>query len=328
VASGSHVNKKKTVIVTEYVDPAGLERLDAESRLIYLPDSPCTPLESVIGEAHGLGVRLARITPVVMDAAPSLKIIAKHGVGVDNIDVAAATARRIPVTTTPRANSISVAEHILSMMLNLANRVCAADADLKAGRFTSRENYVGVELHEKTFGVVGLGRIGTEVARMAHDGLAMRICFYDPMVSAGRGGIDYYSRASTLPELLQQADFVALCLPLTADTTGLIGAEELSMMKPTAFLVNTARGGLVDEQALYEALSSGNLAGAAADAFVHEPVPSSHPLLSLDNFIATPHVGGATREAMKRMSIDMADEILRVLRGDRPQFAVNPEVLG
>ena len=127
--------------------------------------------------------------------------------------------------------------------------------------------------------------------------------------------------------MLQVADFVALCLPLTADTTGLIGAEELALMKETAFLVNTARGGLVDEHALYEALVDGKLAGAASDAFVKEPVSSDHPLLSLKNFIATPHVGGATREAMRRMSLDMADEILRVLNGERPLFAVNPEVL-
>ncbi|MFC2008469.1 NAD(P)-dependent oxidoreductase, partial [Chloroflexota bacterium] len=204
--------KRKTVIVTEYVDPAGLQRLNAETRLIYLPDSPSTPLEAVIGEAHGLGVRLVDITPEVMDAAPSLKVIAKHGVGVDNIDVAAATARRIPVVSTPRANSISVAEHILSLLLSLANRICAADAALKAGRFKSREDYVGVELHEKTFGVVGLGRIGTEVARMAHGGLGMHVCFFDPVVSAERTDVDSYRRASTLDELLQQADFVALCL--------------------------------------------------------------------------------------------------------------------
>jgi len=316
----------KTVIVTEYVDPAGLERLAAEATLVYLPASPSMSLEDVIGEAHALGVRLARITPEVMDAASSLEVIAKHGVGVDNIDIAAATERRIPVVTTPRANSISVAEHILSLMFSLANRICMADADLKAGRFTSREDYVGVELNGKTFGVVGLGRIGTEVARMASGGLGMNVCFFDPVVPADGQRQASYMRASTLRELLGQSDFVALCLPLTKDTSGLIGAEELSLMKPTAFLVNTARGGLVDEDALYEALANGGIAGAAADAFVREPVPADHPLLSLRNFIATPHVGGATREAMKRMSVDMADEILRVLRGERPQFAVNPEV--
>ena len=316
----------KTVIVTEYVDPIGLERLAAEATLIYLPDTPFTSLEHVIGSASALGVRLARITSEVMDAAPLLEVIAKHGVGVDNIDIAAATERRIPVVTTPRANSISVAEHILSLMMSLANRICVADADLKASRFKGREDYVGVELNGKTFGVVGLGRIGTEVARMAHDGLRMQVCFYDPLVLGDRPDSDPYTRTRTLDELLCQSDFVALCLPLTKDSAGLIGARELSLMKPTAFLVNTARGGLVDEDALYEALMNGNLAGAAADAFVREPVPADLPLLSLSNFIATPHVGGATLEAMRRMSADMADEISRVLRGERPQFAVNPEV--
>ena len=316
----------KTVVVTEHVDPAGLELLAAEATLIYLPDSPSISLEDVICRAHGLGVRLARITSQLMDTAPSLEVIAKHGVGVDNIDVEAATARRIPVVTTPRANSISVAEHILSLILSLANRICAADADLKAGRFRTREDYVGVELNGKALGVVGLGRIGTEVARMASAGLGMHVCFFDPWLPADWSGPGAYSRANTLQDLLQQCDFVALCLPLAKDTAGLIGAEELSMMKPTAFLVNTARGGLVDEHALFEVLAKGGIAGAAADAFVQEPVSADHPLLSLPNFIATPHVGGATREAMRRMSADMADEILRVLHGGRPQYAVNPEV--
>jgi len=316
----------KTVVVTEYVDPAGLERLAAESTLIYLPDSPSQSLADVVGKACGLGVRLARITAQVMDAAPLLEVIAKHGVGVDNIDVAAATSRRIPVVSTPGANSISVAEHVLSLMLNLANRVCAADADLKAGRFGSREDYVGVELNGKNLGIVGLGRIGTHVARMSSAGLGMNVCYFDPVVREDRPGLEAYVRVSTLHELLQQSDFVALCLPLTKDTSGLIGAEELSLMKPNAFLVNTARGGLVDEHALWKALLTGSIAGAAADAFMEEPVPADHPLLSLPNFIATPHVGGATREAMRRMSVDMADEILRVLRGERPRYVVNPEV--
>jgi len=318
----------KTVVVTEYVDSAGLELLRAQVRLFYLPDSTGVHLSDVIAEAHGLGVRLARITPDLLDAATHLQVIAKHGVGVDNIDVAAATARRIPVVTTPGANSTSVAEHILSMILCLANRICAADSALKSGRFRSREDYVGVELRGKTLGVVGMGRIGSETARMARLGFGMDVCYFDPMLLANApGDTDGYRRLSGLDELLCQADFVVLCLPLTAETSGVVGAHELSLMKPTAYLVNTSRGGLVDEDALCDALANGQIAGAGADAFVQEPVPSDHPLLRMENFIATPHVGGATREAMTRMSTDMAEEILRVLQGEQPHHAVNPEVL-
>jgi len=317
----------KTVVVTEYVDSAGLELLRSQVCLIYLPDATGVHLSDVIAEAHGLGVRLARITPELMDVAPRLQVIAKHGVGVDNIDVAAATARRIPVVTTPGANSVSVAEHILSMMLCLANRICAADAALKSGRFRSREDYVGVELRGKTLGVVGMGRIGCETARIASLGFGMDVCYFDPMLVNVPDGANGYRRLNGLDELLCEADFVVLCLPLTPETSGLIGPRELSLMKPTAYIVNTSRGGLIDEDALHEALMSGQIAGAGADAFVKEPVPSDHPLLRIDNFIATPHVGGATREAMKRMSTDMAEEILRVLRGEQPCHAVNPEVL-
>jgi len=318
--------ERKRVIVTEYIDPAGLEILARYFDLVYLPDSKKVKLENVIGEASGIGVRLAPITADLMASAPRLKVVAKHGVGYDNIDVAAATARRIVVVTTPKANAVSVAEHILSLMLCLANRICAANADLKAGRFKKREDYVGVELKGKTLGVVGLGRIGSETARKCKSGFGMNVVAYDPLLSAETFELTGYKRADTLGPLLEEADFVVLCVPLTSETTNMIGARELTWMKPSAFLVNTSRGGLVDEAALYTSLSEGRIAGAAMDAFVKEPPGPKTPLLTLDNFIATPHVAGATHEAMRRMATDLAEEIVRVLSGERPLYAVNPEV--
>ena len=318
--------ERKRVIVTEYIDPAGLEILARYFDLVYLPDSKKVKLENVIGEASGIGVRLAPITAELMAAAPHLKVVAKHGVGYDNIDVAAATSRRIVVVTTPKANAVSVAEHILSLMLCLANRICAANADLKAGRFKRREDYVGVELKGKTLGVVGLGRIGSETARKCKSGFGMNVVAYAPLLSAETFELTGYRRADTLGPLLEEADFVVLCVPLTSETTNMIGARELAWMKPSAFLVNTSRGGLIDEAALYTSLSEGRIAGAAMDAFVKEPPGPKNPLLTLDNFIATPHVAGATHEAMRRMATDLAEEIVRVLSGERPLYAVNPEV--
>jgi len=318
--------ERKRVIVTEFIDPAGLEILARYFDLVYLPDSPKVQLAQVIDKAYAIGVRLLPVTDELMASAPRLKIVAKHGVGYDNIDVAAATSRRIVVVTTPKANAVSVAEHILGMMLCLANRICVADADLKAGRFVRREDYIGVELKGKTLGVVGLGRIGSETARKCKSGFGMNIVAYDPLLSAETFELTGYRRTETLGPLLEDADFVVLCLPLTKQTTNMIGARELAWMKPSAFLINTSRGGLVDEKALYTALAEGRIAGAGMDAFVKEPPSSKNPLLTLGNFIATPHVAGATHEAMRRMSTDMAEEIVRTLSGERPLYPVNPEV--
>lgn len=318
--------ERKRVIITEYIDPAGLEILSKYFELVYLPDAKKVTLADVIGEASGIGVRLAKITADLIAAAPKLKVVAKHGVGYDNIDVAAATSRRIVVVTTPKANAVSVAEHILSLMLCLANRICAANADLKAGRFKQREDYVGVELKGKTLGVVGLGRIGSETARKCKSGFGMNVIAYDPHLSAETFELTGYRRTDTLGPLLEEADFVVLCVPLTAETSNMIGPRELTWMKPSAFLINTSRGGLVDEAALHAALVENRIAGAAMDAFVKEPPGPDNPLLSLDNFIATPHVAGATREAMRRMATDLAEDIVRVLGGERPLYPVNPEV--
>lgn len=318
--------ERKRVIITEYIDPAGLEILSRYFDLQYLPDSPKVKLEDVVPDAYGIGVRLASISADLIALAPKLRVIAKHGVGIDNIDVATATARRIVVVTTPKANAVSVAEHILSLMLCLANRICVANSDLRAGRFKQREDYVGVELKGKTLGVVGLGRIGSETARKCKSAFGMSVIAYDPMLSAETFELTGYRRVDTLGPLLEEADFVVLCVPMTGQTAGMIGARELSWMKQSAFIINTSRGGLVDEAALYNALAERRLAGAAMDTFTIEPVGPENPLLSLENFIATPHVAGATHEAMRRMATDLAEEIVRVLSGERPLFPANPEV--
>ena len=318
--------KRRKVVITEPIYHKGIDILEREAEVIYLPLLHDRTLSDSIKEAQALVARVAKISRDILEPAENLIVIAKHGVGYDNIDVAAATARRIAVVTTPKANAVSVAEHILSLMLCLANRICVANADLRAGRFKRREDYVGVELKGKTLGVVGLGRIGSETARKCKSGFGMNVVAYDPLLTAETLALTGYKRADTLGPLLEEADFVILCVPLTGDTQSMIGAKELSWMKPSAFLINTSRGGLVDEAALYTSLSEGRLAGAAMDAFVKEPPGPENPLLTLDHFIATPHVAGATHEAMRRMATDLAEEIVRVLSGEIPLYAVNPEV--
>ena len=318
--------ERKTVVISEYIDPAGLDILRSEANVLYLPEMPGARLDEAVAHAHGLGVRVARVTPDIIRSAPHLQVVAKHGVGYDNIDVAAATERGIVVVTTPKANSVSVSEHILAFMLALANRICIADSDLRLGRFQSREAYVGLELKGKTLGVVGIGRIGSETVTKCRLGFGMDVIAYDPYVPEERFALLSCRRSDSLDRVLRESDFLALCVPLTPETRGMIGKRELSLLKPGSYLINTSRGGIVDEDALFRVLSAGGIAGAAMDVFVVEPPPADHPLLTLRNFVATPHVAGATVEAMRRMATDLAEEVLRVLRGDRPLYPVNPEV--
>jgi D-3-phosphoglycerate dehydrogenase / 2-oxoglutarate reductase len=319
--------ERKRVIVTEYIDPAGLEILARYFDVVYLPDSPKVKLEDVIGEAYGIGVRLAPITSEVIAVGPTFegrgqarRGLRQHrcrcgdvqeGRGGDDAEGEC----RVGGGTHPRTHALSRRPHLSCELGPEVGPVCAG------GRITPGWNLKG-----KTLGVVGLGRIGSETARKCKSGFGMNVVAYDPLLSAETFELTGYKRADTLGPLLEESDFVVLCVPLTAETTSMIGVKELMWMKPSAFIINTSRGGLIDEAALYTALSEGRIAGAAMDAFVREPAGPENPLLTLDNFIATPHVAGATREAMRRMSTDLAEEIVRVLSGERPLYAVNPEV--
>jgi D-3-phosphoglycerate dehydrogenase len=317
----------KKAVVTEPIAEDGLKMLREEAELIYLPDMPGKTLADVIGEASAIGVRVTRIDRALLEKAVNLIIIAKHGVGYDNIDVEAATQRKIVVVNTPVANAESVAEHDLGLMLSLAKKISASDRSLREGRLQRREDYIGTELKDRTLGLVGMGRIGATLARQCQAAFNMRPIGCDPYVPSERAEQLGIAKREKLDEVMREADFVAVCVPLNKETANLIGTKELGLMKPTAFLVNSSRGGIVDEGALYDILINRKIAGAALDVFVHEPPPSDHPLLSLDNFIATPHNAGMTAEAMKRMAITVAEEILRVFRGERPKYPLNPQVL-
>jgi D-3-phosphoglycerate dehydrogenase len=315
---------KPKVLVTEQIHQKGWDTLKSEVEAVAWPGQDKQPLMEAVKDVQGILVRVAKLTPEVIGAAAGLKVIGKHGVGYDNIDIPAATARRVLVTNTPLANSTSVAEHALALLLAVARRIGESDRDLARGRMRPQKAYQGIELTGKVMGVIGLGSAGFRLARMTGAGLGMRVLGFDPYKDPWPEGIEHCTQ---LDPLLRQADFISIHVPLTKETKDLIGAEALAKMKPTAVLVNTARGGIVNEAAVAEAVKGGRLAGAGLDVVVDEPLMPDHPLNGVPNILLTAHVAGVTEEAMMRMAQDSAEDILRVLRGERPKFPVNRELL-
>jgi len=280
-------------------------------------------LVGLVGDVEGIIVRSAtKVTARVMDAAPGLKVIGRAGVGVDNIDVPAATQRGVVVMNTPFGNTTSAAEHSVAMLLTLARNIPGADRKLRAGEW-DKKSFTGVELAGKVLGVVGLGKIGQKVARAAR-GLEMRVVAFDPFVTPARAA-ELGVELAGLEEILPQADFLTLHVPLNDKTRGLIGAEALSRMKPAARIINVSRGGVVDEDALYAALKSGRLAGAALDVFAAEPTTSS-PLFELPSVVVTPHLGASTEEAQERVAEDVARQFAAFFREGRAINALNLSV--
>ncbi len=293
---------------------AGLE-VDVRTGL-----SPDDLLDAVRG-ASALVIRSAtRVTEEVLAAGAGLVVVGRAGIGLDNVDVAAATSRGVMVVNAPQSNVLSAAEHTMALLLAQARNVPQAHADLKAGRW-NRSRWVGVELHGKTLGIVGLGRVGVLVAQRAL-AFGMRLVAYDPFVSPDRARQLGVTLVPTVDELVAEADFLTVHLPKTPETVGLIGSEALSKAKPGMRLVNTARGGIVDEDALAEAVRSGVVAGAALDVFVAEPTTES-PLFDLDAVVVTPHLGASTAEAQDKAGNTIAEQVILALHGDFVPFAVN-----
>ena len=277
-------------------------------------------LKQTVAPYHAVAVRSAsKITAAIMDAAPSLKIVGRAGVGVDNIDVEAATLKRVQVINTPSGNAIAAGELALAYMFALARKIPQATASMKAGKW-DKKAFSGVEITGKTLGVVGFGNIGRQVAERGV-GLKMKVIAYDPFIfhdATPTPGVQYVS----LDEVLAQADFVTLHMPLTAQTKGLFGRENLLKMKKNAYLINCARGGIVDENALYEVMKGGHLAGAALDVFEEEPC-GPLPLLQLDNVLASPHTGASTKEAQVKVAIELAHVFVDFLLKGQVRNAVN-----
>jgi D-3-phosphoglycerate dehydrogenase len=281
-------------------------------------------LKSLVADYDALIVRSeTKVTREVIEAAPRLQVIGRAGIGVDNIDLEAATERGVVVVNAPTGNIISAAEHAIALMLALARHIPDANASLRSGRW-ERSRFLGLEVRAKTLGIIGLGQVGSEVARRAK-GLEMNVIAFDPFVPEERArvlGVDLVS----LDALLTRSDFISIHTTLTDATKSLIGEKELRRMKPAARVINTARGGIVNEAALERALREGWIAGAALDVFASEPV-SEHPLLHLPNVVVTPHLGASTAEAQERVAVDVAEQVLAVLNGEPARYAVNAPLI-
>jgi len=308
------------ILITDRIAPEGVQFLREQLPEAHIDERPGikpNELKAIIGNYTALLVRSeTRVTSDILAAATQLKIVGRAGVGVDNIDTEAAKRLGILVVNSPTGNIIAAAEHSIAMLLALARHIPTATASLRAGKW-EKSRFVGVEVRNKVLGIIGLGKVGMAVAQRAQ-GLEMRVLAYSPSASpslARKAGITMMS----LEEVLQQADFITLHTSLTSSTRGLLGEHELRMMKPGARLINCARGGIIQEEALLTVLNEGHLAGVALDVFSQEPIRDNETLKQIiahPDVITTPHLGASTEEAQIRVATDVAEQIISVLRGD------------
>ncbi|MFN2467752.1 MAG: phosphoglycerate dehydrogenase [Gaiellaceae bacterium] len=316
------MSDRLAVLVREPIAAAGIELL--RSRFDVTEDGE-SDLAATIGRYDGIVVRSAtQLTAAVLERAGRLKVIGRAGVGVDNVDVGAATRRGIVVANAPESTVVSAAEHTIGLLLALSRNIPQAHAALKAGRW-ERSRHAGIEVAGKTLGVLGFGRIGQQVARRAA-GLGMRVLAHDPFVARERFRELGVERAESADDVLAEADLLTLHLPLTDETQGSIGAEAFGRMRDGVRLINAARGELVDEDALLEALRSGKVAAAALDVFGAEPYTG--PLLELDNVVVTPHLAASTAEAQDRAGVIVAEQVVAALEGRLVPNAVNIPSIG
>lgn len=306
------------VLVSDKIAPEGLSPL--------LQSDQITVVEKNVAEAADLDsydallVRSAtKVTEEVMEKMPKLKIIGRAGVGVDNIDIPAATKRGITVVNAPAGNTIATAELTFGLMLALVRKICAANASIRKGEW-NRAAFQGTELAGKTLGVIGFGRIGSEVAKRAQ-AFDMNVLAYSPTLTQERAE-KVGAKASNLNDILSSADIITLHLPATPETNGMVNAELLKKMKPGVLLINTARGTLINQAALKQALETGHVAGAAVDVYPQEP-PENYELMQMDQVVATPHIAASTKEAQLKVAFVVAEEVLNFANGKPVQNSVN-----
>ena len=311
------------VFISDKLESGGLDLLrQAGLELDNRPGLKGDDLKQAMQAADGMIVRSGtKVTVDLLEQPGKLRAIVRAGVGVDNIDVAVATRKGIIVMNTPGGNTVSTAEQTVTLLMSLARHTPAADATVRQGKW-DKSKFVGTQLAGKTLGIVGLGRIGREVARRAA-GLDMKVIGYDPFLAPERAAQLGIEAAPDLGSLLPRVDFLTVHTPLTAETTDLIGARELALMKKGSRVINCARGGIVNEEALAAALQSGHIAGAALDVFVQEPPPADHPLVKSPNVVITPHLGASTVEAQESVALEAAQLLLDFLTKGIIGFAVN-----
>ncbi len=282
-------------------------------------------LPGVIAPYDALVVRSeTKVTAPVLESSEKLQVVARAGVGVDNIDVETATKRGVLVVNAPLGNTVAAAEHAMALMLGLARRVPQADASVRLGEW-KRSRFMGIELNHKTLGIVGLGKVGLEVARRARS-FGMRLVAYDPYISAAAAEA-VGALLVSLDDLLREADVITVHVPLTSGNRNLIGKREIALTKPGTLLINVARGGIVDEAAVAEALETGHLGGAGFDVFTEEPIKDDNPLRGVPSTVLTPHLGASTREAQVKVALEVAEQVVDVLNGRPARGAVNAPAL-
>jgi D-3-phosphoglycerate dehydrogenase len=330
MAQSVQPNRKK-IMVPATMSKSGwrvIEARDDVEGVEFVPTIPRAEFHKVLEEASGICLGVQPFSDPELDAAPLLEVVSRIGVGYDAVDVPALTRRKIPLMIGGTSNSVSVAEAGVFLTMSLARRGAQMDALVREGRWHDRYKELPVDLYGKTVLIVGFGKIGTRSARR-FAAMETNVLIYDPYIYSETIRGSGYEPVQDLDEGVARADFITIHCPKTPETTGLFNAARLAKMKRTAFLVNTARGGIVDEAALYDALKAGRIAGAALDVFVEEPTPQDNPLLTLPNFIAAPHVAGVTREAVDRMAVVAVQNILSVLDGKpNRENVINREVLG
>lgn len=310
---------RKILVTHDSIADSAIKLLNANDIDVYF-SPPYTPSQDLARRCAELGidaimVRQGRVDAQVINASPALKVIVKHGVGVDNVDIAAAAARNVPVLRSMGSNALAVAEHAISLVLTLLKQIPSLDRAIKGGAWP-KPSFIGRDIAGSVIGLIGFGSIGRETGRLAK-ALGMRVLVLDPLApdAVRQSG---FESVPDLPALLAAADIVSIHCPLTNETRNLIDADCLARMKPDALLVNTARGGIVDETALCQALRAKRIGGAALDSFSVEPPPADSPLWSLDNLIVTPHVAGVTRGSAVQMAETAARHIISVLDGNPP----------
>ena len=316
---------RPVLAIVDPIHPEGVAILRAAGEVVEL-FAPGADADGGWARADGLVIRTSPLPAARIAACPRLKVIGKHGVGVDNIDIAAAARDGVVVFNTPGANALAVAECAVALMLAVVKRIRACHDLVASGRFAERGPLRVGDLSGKTLGLVGGGRIAGEVARICRHGFGMTVLVYDPYSGEARAAAMGAEKVHGLDAMLARADIVSIHTPLTAETRGLLGRGRLAHMKPGAVLVNTARGGIVDEAALAEALAAGKLGGAGIDVFEEEPPAPGNPLLTLPNVVLSPHMAGITEDSARRMAVGAAQGVVDALAGRMPQATLNPEI--